>query len=340
MPLLVIAAFFLLYTQASPAFSALFADVSLNFISGWWMLFTSFGAYLLLPFFYPVAIRPLIRLDATTPDVLQRSKHHRAYGFSPVGLRYEYRSAWWLFLMLNGLLFLFNAVDIFYLITLRLPAGVSHSDFVHQGVNTLIISVVLAIVVVMCFFRGNLNFLRNNHRLKLAAYLWIVQNAILIGATASRKFSYISDYGLAYKRIGVYVCLLLTLIGLITTYIKVREVKSNWFLLRKNAWVLYVVLVLLSAIDWNRTITRHNMAHLDQRTADIDYLIGLLDTNLDLLEYASRTRTLSLYRTSQIQHCITRFMKRKQREGWPSWGYTEHQVYQTLALSSQPSQFR
>ncbi len=338
-PVLVVGAFFLLYTHASPAFSALFSGVSLDFISVWWVIFTLFGAYLLLAFFYPVAISFLVRFDLATPDQLTRQRRSDGLNFNPVGLRYEYRSAWLLFVMLNGLLLFFNAVDIFYLLTQQLPEGVTHSAFVHQGVNTLIASVVLAIAVVMYFFRGNLNFLRGNRRLKVATYGWIIQNAVLIVATASKNFSYISEYGLTHKRIGVYVYLLLTLIGLVMTYFKVRDVKSNWFLLRKNAWLFYAVLILFSTLDWSRIITHHNLSHLDDQEIDISYLIGLSDSNLDLLEKAYRTHQVSLRQAEQIQRQINYFVRRKKQEDWLSWNYAEHQVYQRLRRSERSPYF-
>ena len=327
-PVLVVAIFFVLYTQASPTFSALFASISLDFISLWWVIFTLFGAYLLLVFFYPVVIHPLSRADLSTPNELVR---RRASGiFNLVGLRYEYRSGWLLFMMLNALLFCFNAVDAFYLITLRLPEGVTYSAFVHQGVYTLIASVVLAIAVVMYFFRGNLNFLTGNHRLKYAAYLWIAQNAILVLAIAAKNFSYISEYGLTHKRIGVYLYLLLTLIGLLTTYWKVRNVKTNWFLFRRNAWLFYSVLVVFSLIDWSRLITRYNLTYLDSQKVDIDYLVNLPDSNLDILANALSTRRLNSPQRQRIKEGVYYFMEREAWEDWQSWNYTDHALYQRL----------
>lgn len=329
-PLLVVAVFFVLYTQANPAFSALFTNISLNFISLWWVVFTLFGAYLLLAFFFPMTIRPLVRADLSASNELKRHRRPGPREFSPVGLRYEYRSGWWLFVMLNVLLFFFNTVDIFYLLTLRLPEGVTYSAFLHQGVNTLIASLVLAIVIVMYFFRGNLNFLRNNHRLRYAVYLWIAQNAVLVVTTAVKNFGYISEYGLTHKRVGVYVYLLLTLIGLATTCVKVRDIKSNWFLFRKNAGVFYVVLVLFSLVNWSRVITRYNLEHLGQKEVDTGYLISLSDANLDLLDKAQRTYALPPHQSKWIQRSIHGFLERKKQEDWRSWNYSEYALYQHL----------
>lgn len=339
-PLLVVALFFLLYTQASPAFSALFNQLSLDFISVWWVIFTLFGGYLLLAFFYPTAIRPLVSVDLATANGLTRQRRTHPYGFNPVGLRYEYRSAWWLFVMLNGLLFVFNAVDIYYLITARLPKGVTHATFVHQGVNTLIASVVLAIAVVMYFFRGNLNFLKKGEYLRIATYFWIAQNAVLIGATASKNASYIAEYGLTHKRVGVYLYLLLTLIGLITTYIKVREVKTNWFLLRKNAWLFYAVLVLFSTVDWSRAITRYNLAYLSPGKVDFDYLTRMSDANLDLLARAQRTHKIAPLYAERIEEKIDYFVWEEPQKSWLSWNHADHTLYQRLRPTESSSSGR
>ena len=333
-PILGVAVFFVLYTQASPAFSALFTGISLDFISVWWVVFTLFGAYLLLVFFYPMAIRALTRADQAALDALERHRRSTPGTFNVIGLRYEYRSGWLLLVMLNALLLFFNAVDIFYLITVRLPEGITYSAFLHQGVNTLIASVVLAIVIVMYFFRGNLNFLRNNRRLKYVAYLWIAQNAVLVVATAVKNFSYVSEYGLTYKRIGVYVYLLLTLIGLVTTYVKVRDIKSNWFLFRKNAWIFYGILVLFSLVSWSRVITQYNLAYLEKKSIDVDYLLSLSSTNLDLLAKAQSTYAFHPYQTQRIREKIDYFREQERTEEWPSWNYSEYVLYQRAA--SQP----
>lgn len=320
--------------------SALLTSFSLDFISVWWIIFTLVGAYLLGVFYYPLTIRSLARADLASPNQLIRRRRSPSVGFNPVSLRYEYRSGWLLFVLLNVLLLFFNAVDTFYLTTLRLPAGVTYAMFLHQGVNALIASVVLAIAVVMYFFRGNLNFLTQNHRLRYAAYLWIIQNALLVMLTAVKNFSYVDQYGLTHKRIGVYLYLLLTLIGLITTYVKVHDIKSNWFLFRRNAWIFYAVLVVFSFFDWSRVITHYNLTYLDETQIDVNYLIGLSDTNLDLLDQARRQYDLSLDQESLIQRYIDYFIERTSRQDWQSWNYSDHQRYQRLRLAQLSSPFQ
>ena len=329
-PLLVAAVFFVLYLEASPAFSALFTNLSLDFISLGWVLFTMFGGYLLFAFFYPLVVKPLAEADEAAADQLVRQRRSPLGLFNPVGLRYEYQAGGLLFALLNGLLLLFNTVDAFYLLTLRLPEGVTHTAFLHQGVYALIISVVLAIGVVMYFFRGNLNFLQNNRWLRYAAYGWIGQNALLVVLTGIKNFNYIDEYGLTHKRVGVYVYLLLTLIGLATTYLKVRDKKSNWFLFRKNAWAFYAVLLLYSTIDWTRAIAKYNISRFDSKRVGVEYLLRLSDAHLDLLEEARHTYNLPFEQDIEIKSRVRHFLKQERREEWLAWNYRDYVLMQRL----------
>ena len=234
-----------------------------DLISFGWLFFTLSGFWLVFSFFNPTEITKLVNFDENTPDNLLREKtgkdHQIKRDFSLLHLKYEYKTGWLSFGLLNLLILLFNFIDIFYLLSGQLPNDVSYSAFVHQGVNTLILSIVLAITLVMYFFRGNLNFFRNNRKLKIMAYLWILQNILLLGATAYKNGLYIAEYGLTYKRIGVYCYLLLALAGLITTYIKVYQVKTNWFLVRKNAWIFYAVMIIATFFNWARIVTAYNL---------------------------------------------------------------------------------
>ena len=337
-PVAIFSVFTLLYTSASPAFQAFFNSISFDFISIGWVFFTLLGGYLLFAFFFPTPLRKLVAADAQAPNILQRQRRPLTLTLvNMIGLRHEYRSGWLLFALLNGLLLFFHVSDIFYLITDRLPEGMSYTEYLHQSVNTLILSIVLAIAIVMYFFRGNLNFWQNNRRLKMLTYLWIAQNGMLVLTTAYKNFLYIDGWhGLTHKRIGVYVYLLLTMIGLITTYIKVEKVKSNWYLFRRNAWLFYFVLVAFTAVNWSRVITHYNLDHLATDKIDFHYLTRLSDANVDLLYRATQNKKYVIdYETRSSIHRKARDFRVSQAgKEWPSWSYNDWQIDQNIAKAS------
>lgn len=119
-------------------------------------------------------------------------------------------------LLLNILLLFINAIDITYVwFGFTYTADVNLKDYVHEGAGMLIFSIVLAMMVLLFFFRGNLNFYKNNKWLRYGAYGWIIQNAVLVISVLLRDYYYIQHMGLVYKRIGVLVFLTMVLVGLL-----------------------------------------------------------------------------------------------------------------------------
>ena len=113
------------------------------------------------------------------------------------------------------LMLLFLAIDVNSLF-FKAENGLTHSEYVHQGINVLIVSIIFVILIVTYVFRGQLNFLISGH-LKFLTYFWLGLNLILTGFNFSKNYSYIDNWGLTHKRIGVYIYLALCVIGLTIT---------------------------------------------------------------------------------------------------------------------------
>jgi len=132
------------------------------------------------------------------------------YPKSMLGLKNEYRQAILLVVALNTLLLLLNLLDIWNVwLNFEEKTAAQRSAAVHEGTFLLIFSILLAMLVLLYYFRANLNFFPNNRFLQKIAYLWIGQNAVLATSLLIRNVRYIQDFGLAYYRIGVLIFLLL-----------------------------------------------------------------------------------------------------------------------------------
>lgn len=362
-PIVVTAVFLFIYMGANPAFNHLISNLftSSSFAISWsWVFFTLGGFMLLFPFFFPYTIAELIGWDLGSSDRLSRIRRSvKDATFKMLDLRNEYQTGWLMFAMLNGLLLIVNSLDVYYLwIIKRLPAGIVYADYVHQGVYALILSIVLAISIILYFFRKNLNFYAYNQLLKNVTYAWILQNAFLLFTTYYKTMTYVNQFGLTHKRIGVFVYLTLTLIGLTTTFIKIYSIKGNWFLFRKNTWAFYTVLLIAACFNWDRIITSHNLQNIDNKEIDLVYLINDLSaSNLpELLEYAKKlpdnhvtisyfhdqdTRvsmaTPITYKTKEvITHKKVIFEKEytasKQKGNcWQSWNYDTERIFQAVS---------
>ncbi|MEP7238319.1 MAG: DUF4173 domain-containing protein [Ferruginibacter sp.] len=187
--------------------------------------------------------------------------------------------------MLNILLLFINAIDITYVwFGFSYSPNVNLTAYVHEGAGMLIFSIVLAMLVLLFFFRGNLNFYKKNKWLRYGAYGWIFQNAVLVISVLFRDYYYIVHMGLAYKRIGVLVFLLMVLMGLVTIFIKIHQRKTAYYLWRVNGWFAIILLVAASCVHWDETIAGYNLARKNTIPLDVKFLLSLSDKTLPLLE--------------------------------------------------------
>lgn len=176
------------------------------------------------------------------------------------------------FALLNVLLLLVNSVDLRYvwLATEELSAA-TLSHYVHVGTYNLIASVLLAIAVVLYFFRGSLSFTTTG-LLRPLAIAWIAQNAVLLVSVGVRNYHYVDAYGLASGRVYVIFALALLAFGLYTLYRKVTQQLTLSYLVQTNSMALWLSLLLFGAVNWGGVITRYNVATQSLEKVDWDYL--------------------------------------------------------------------
>jgi uncharacterized protein (UPF0333 family) len=207
------------------------------------------------------------------------SNNYESYSFlgNQVEVETEFKTGVVMLSLLNGLLLLVNVLDIqFQFGGELLTSNISYSDYLHQGIFSLILSIVLAIAIILWYFRGSQNFAKHKS-LKTLAYIWIAQNLIMLLSAAYKNNLYIYEYSLTYKRIGVYVFLLCTIAGLILTFIKLINKHSNFYLVKANSLVWYVILVMAVPFGWDKMIAEFNIyqAQTKGKEPDLIYLASL-----------------------------------------------------------------
>ncbi len=333
--------FFFLYRASNPIFDKLAEKINFDFISFGWIIFTIIGVILMYGFFYQRRIEGLAKWDEQ-PGKLENKEYKTLKIFDKgLTLTDENFSGIVLFVLLNLLVLVVNSGDINYLlITHKLPEGVTDSQFVHQGVDALIASIIFAIAIVLFYFRGGLNFFEKSKAIKVLAGVWILQNAFMIYSTSCRNTLYISEWGLTYKRIGVYVYLLLALTGLLTTFVKIFKAKSNSFLFRVNGWLFYAFLIILSVPNWDRMLTSYNIRN--NKVDYPEYMFSLSNSNItDLMPlYRSAVNNKAIvksYSRSQFDiekeysTALYNFLSGHDTLDWRSWYYEDSRIYNDIS---------
>lgn len=270
--------FFSMYKSSNPLFAENTKWLNFDFISAAWIIFTLGGFLLAYGLFY-----------CRTVSVVERWENQIPLANTMAGLdeeqekRYETEryGGLLLFILLNLMLVILNAGDIQTLyFNGGLPAHISHSDFVHHGVGILILSILIATGLIMYLSRREFDGVKNNKVLMVFIYLWIFQNIVMLSSTAFRNQIYIHDYNFTYKRIGVYVWLLLAMCGLCIMFWKIYKKRTNWYLIRTNVALWFSVLVISGCFNWDKLITDYNLHNKALANVDFYYLFSLSEANL------------------------------------------------------------
>lgn len=175
----------------------------------------------------------------------------------------------------------------------------------HERVNAVIMSIVMAILVILFYFKRGFNFDEKAKSLKISAKVWIVLNAVLVISASLKNSEYIINFGLTYKRLGVYAFLTMALIGLIFTFIKIQNRKTNAFLFNKMFWASYGLILVCSYVNWGGIITSNNIKRKD--FADNYHLLSINYNEKLLLDYAEKTGNSEM--KNQLKERIESYQK-------------------------------
>ena len=263
-------------------------------------------------------------------------------------LRKEWLAAVACFGLLNALLLVVNAVDVRWLwFGFRPAADFDLTQFVHEGTYLLIASILLAAGIMLWFFRRNLNFYQPGlPLLRGGATLWVAQNVVLAGSVGLRNYYYITYTGLAYKRIGVYAFLLLTLFGLGTVLLKIWRWRSAFSLVRLNSWAAYAVLLALAAGNWEIWMAEFNLQPRFPRL-DVGFLLAMPPRVLPVLaaraavldaapqlvaenEYGEYVRLDPAAAHAQLHQRLAAFRAAYPRRDWQSRTGANERAYQAV----------
>ncbi len=262
-PLILVSVFFGIYSLGSDHFAGLFTNV--EFDINFWQLFAMIVLGFFIAFnYWNYAVEKFIyKNNAVLDNDFKERDRNQKPTYSFLDLDAERMSGVISFFTLNILLVFFIITynyEQFYEVV-KSPAQLSEET--HERVNAVIMSIIMAILVIMFYFKSGFNFDPKAGLMKILAKIWILLNAVLVISAMVKNSEYIINYGFTYKRLGVYVFLVLSLVGLIMTFVKIQRQKRNAFLFNTMAWYIYGIVLICSFINWGGIITAENMKRKD-----------------------------------------------------------------------------
>jgi len=200
----------------------------------------------------------------------------------PILRRSDSKVALWqsgaVFVALNALFFVVNTIDVAFLWShARLPENVSFSQFVHQGVYSLVFAVLLSALVIAAIFQQE-SVVTSHRILKALGWLWIAQNLVLIAGVFLRLKLYVDAYQLSELRVYVGCFLVLVAVGFVLLALHVARSGSLSTLIWRNAIATFGLFFLVQFPDVAGVVARFNVEQWQNepgRTLDLAYLEAL-----------------------------------------------------------------
>ncbi len=259
-PTVFLAIFFIVYSFGSDHFSGLFTNYTLDLDILEVVLIGLLGFYISFSFWnYWVPQYCYDNNSKLDNDFSDKMRKDHAPTFSFLDFDFERKSGEITMLLLNFMLFVFigayNYEQFFEEVKVTTLSAAT-----HERVNAVIFSIVMAVGVLLFYFKNGFNFDEKAKNLKRLSKIWILLNGLLIVSTLVKNSEYVSFYGLTYKRLGVYVFLILAIIGLLFTFLKIYKQKTNAYLFNQMVWCFYGTILLCSFINWGNIITSYNIS--------------------------------------------------------------------------------
>jgi hypothetical protein len=301
LPVLILPIFYGIYYLANPQFAALSSEFW-TAIGNWFsfdldpfrILFFIMALAIVAAVFLKNKSLNVLSFEQDKTDTLNASDYaEKSFTLFAFDEKNAYRTTLMLMISLNILLLFNNLLDFNYvwLGGAEAKTAAELKQYVHEGTYILIVGIVLALVVLQIIYKGSLNFTHNTQMLKALSFAWLGQNALLAVSVGMRNWQYIDHYGLAYKRIGVFIFLSLVLYGLWLMYLKINEKRTLFFFISRGTWAIYTVMTAACFVDWDVFITKYNL-NVATKTQSIDIpflLYTVSDKNLYLLyEYKEK----------------------------------------------------
>lgn len=309
--------FYSLYASSNPLISWLQYQIDWSVIDLGFIGMTLIGLVIMIGYFWTQSNTLLETYDLQNNNILYRRKHKNSAGLK--SLFTERRIVVAVLWTVCVVLAYVNLSDLFVLFLGAIPEGLTYSQYVHQGFYGLLFSILLAMAILLWFFRGSLNFLRKKEIVIRPAIAWVIMNMLLVITTCWKNALYVHEYGLTYKRIVVFIFLISVLYGLIVILLKILKVRNMLYFLRSSFLGLVVMSFALALVPWDTVITQFNLNSELTKTNDLRYLFSLNRNQVSLFESMKTNPDLFSFDQSMlVEQRLIDYVTSQEDKGWQS----------------------
>jgi hypothetical protein len=244
--------------------------------------------------------------------------------------------------LLNVLFCCVNTIDAVYLWAgQKLPLGVNASEFVHQGVFSLIIAVLFSAILLAGMFQQT-GSVSGWMPLRLLGLRWIGQNLVLLAGVFLRVKLYVDAYDLTVTRVNLAFFLVLVATGFVLLAIHIWRQRPLGRLLHANMLAAFCLFYTVQFLDTKAFVAGYNVDLLEEaghtRELDLSYLESLGPPAFEALERAAQSEPAGIGENVAAYIKTSREKAREQLDHtpWTSWQLREMRCQRKLFARTQP----
>lgn len=186
---------------------------------------------------------------------------------------------------INAAFLIATSTDIAFLWFNNIPEGISQTQYLHNGADSITWASALAAGILIILFRHN-GQARRSTTAKIAGYLLVLQTFLLAASVYLRLYHQIADYGFTIRRILAAEFMLLGLAGLVVLVIYMIDGGRFYRYAKVCFGSMLLLLIAGGIISPARLAATLNLRYMDSHPHwkfDVsDYNIGRFDEVADL----------------------------------------------------------
>lgn len=204
-----------------------------------------------------------------------------------------------------------TSTDMLFLWFRRIPEGISQTQYLLNGADSIIVAAILAAAILLILFRRT-GIARSSRTARIFGYLLVLQTALLAVSVFLRLYYQVETYGFTYRRVLAAECMLCGLvgIGLLLAYM----CDGGCFLKYLRRGFCLIVLFFFSfniqppsalAADLNQAFGDN---HPEWHVHDSDFVLGYFDMQnsyVFALEHMDTSQSSSALRLHKKARLIT-----------------------------------
>ncbi len=336
-PIVLISLSILIFKIANPRFDAFTLNIvgtAKVFIESWniyQLLFNALVAFFLVGIVYKKKLYKILLYERVQVKQTHKEVPESLKEFTPAQ-KASYDRWFYAILAINIVLFVYHVIEIDWLwLSPWPPAEITLQQLAIKSMYLLVLFFFPSILALGYLWRRKAYFVHYSGKLRTLSLVWMSQQFVLLLSIMLRMALYVAYHGMTHARMLVILLLGICVCSLIILFSTIWERRATLYFLQVNTWVAYIIIVMVSLVNWDNVIATYNLSRSNDSRIDTKVLLTLSDKTLPiLLEYRDiypvEPFSLGAY-YGKLAQKVEKFQASYENQTFLSWNWADYKTH-------------